>query len=315
MRLVFFGTPDFASRCLEKILLSKHQAAAVVTAPDKPKGRGMKLEPPEVKRLAHKSGLDLLQPANLKDPQFLQRLSSYDADLFCVVAFRVLPVEVFDMPPKGCINLHASLLPKYRGAAPINWAIINGERQTGLTTFFIRKAVDTGDMILQEKIEIGPDETFGELYGRMADLGGELLIRTLDMIEAGDVKPVHQDSSQATPAPKLTSEMGDIDWSRKAIEVHNLVRGLSPNPGAYSFRKGKKILILRTGLSDIDKEADSPGQVLQADPRKGITVACGIGSVHILQLKPESGKAITGAEYVRGHRLIAGEIFERKFGN
>jgi methionyl-tRNA formyltransferase len=313
MRLVFFGTPDFASRCLEKIISSKHQVAAVVTAPDKPKGRGMKLEPPEVKRLALKCGLDLLQPANLKDPRFLQELSSYNAQLFCVVAFRILPAEVFEMPPRGCINLHASLLPKYRGAAPINWAIISGERQSGLTTFFIRKSVDTGDMILQEKIEIGPEETFGELADRMAALGGELLIRTIDLIETGDIKPSRQDSSLATPAPKLTPEMGNIDWSKKAIEVHNLVRGLSPHPGAYSFRNGKKIIILRT--APVDSASDTPGRAVQADPRNGVTVACGEGGVRLLQLKPESGKAITGAEYVRGHRLIAGEIFERKFGN
>jgi methionyl-tRNA formyltransferase len=315
MRLVFFGTPDFASRCLEKIISSKHQVAAVVTAPDKRKGRGMKLEPPEVKRLALTRGLDIFQPANLKDPLFLQRLSSYNADLFCVVAFRILPEQVFSMPPKGCINLHASLLPKYRGAAPINWAIINGEKETGLTTFFIRKAVDTGDMLLQEKIEIGPDQTFGELLDRMADLGGELLIRTIDIIETGNIKPVCQNSSQATPAPKLIPQMGNIDWSKKAIEVHNLVRGLSPYPGAYSFRSGKKILILRTSPLDSDAAANPPGRVLQADPRKGIIVTCGAGGIQILQLKPESGKAITGAEYVRGHRLIAGEIFERNYGN
>ena len=316
MRLVFFGTPDFASRCLEKILSSKHhQVAAVVTATDKPQGRGMKLEPPEVKRLTQQHGLDILQPDNLKDPQFLQRLSSYKADLFCVVAFRVLPEEVYAMPSKGTINLHGSLLPKYRGAAPINWAIFNGETETGLTTFFIRKAVDTGDMILQEKLPIGPEETFGELYDRMADLGGELLIKTIDLIEAGDVKPVCQDNSQASPAPKLTPETGNIDWSKSAIQVHNLVRGLSPRPGAYSFRNGKKILILRTRPIDLEQGPQTPGQVVQADPQKGITVACRTGGVQILQLKPESGKAITGAEYVRGHRLIAGEIFERKFGN
>ncbi len=315
MRLVFFGTPDFALRCLEKILSSKHRVAAVVTAPDKPKGRGMKLEPPEVKRVARERGLDILQPANLKDPDFLKRLSSYQADLFCVVAFRILPEEVFAMPPQGCINLHGSLLPKYRGAAPINWAIIQGEKQTGLTTFFIRRQVDTGDMILQEKIEIGPDETFGELHDKMADSGGDLLIRTMDLIEAGPIKPICQDNSQATPAPKLTPELGNIDWSRKASDIHNLVRGLSPRPGAYTSRDGRKVTILRTKLAGASKSNAAPGEITQADPQKGIIVACGLDSVQILQIKPESGKAITGAEFVRGYRLIAGELFERKFGN
>jgi methionyl-tRNA formyltransferase len=313
MRLVFLGTPDFASRCLEKILLSKHQVTAVVTVTDKPQGRGMKVEPSEVKRLAQQRGLDIIQPANLKDLDFLQRLSSYNADLFCVVAFRILPEEVFSMPPRGCVNLHGSLLPKYRGAAPINWAIINGEKETGLTTFFIRRTVDTGDIILQEKLPIGPEETFGELYDRMAGLGGELLVKTIDLIESGDLKPISQDSYQATPAPKLTPETGNIDWSRKAIDVHNLVRGLSPRPGAYSFRKSKKIIILRTRPVDLDSSGKTPGQVLQAD--RGLVVACAEKSVEVLELKPESGKAITGAEFVRGYRLTAGEVFEKGIGN
>jgi methionyl-tRNA formyltransferase len=315
MRLVYFGTPDFASRCLEKILLSKHQVVAVVTAPDKPRGRGMKVESSDVKRLAQERGLDIIQPSNLKDPEFLRRLSSYGADLFVVVAFRILPEEVFMMPPRGSINLHGSLLPKYRGAAPINWAIINGERETGLTTFFLRKRVDTGDIIEQSKIEISPEETFVELHDRMATLGGELLIQTVGLIEAGNVKPLLQDSSQATPAPKLTPEMGNIDWSKSALQIHNQVRGLSPRPGAYSFRNGKKVLILRTRPFEHDSASFGPGQVMQADPQKGIAIACGVGGVQILELKPESGKAITGAEFVRGYRLTAGEVFERKFGN
>ncbi len=315
MRLVYFGTPDFASRCLEKILLSKHQVVAVVTAPDKPRGRGMKVEPSEVKRFARERGLDILQPDNLKDATFLQNLSSYKADLFVVVAFRILPEEVFTLPPKGSINLHGSLLPKYRGAAPINWAIINGEKETGLTTFFLRKSVDTGNIIKQAKTTIGPDETFGELHDRLAALGGELLIQTMDLIDAGNINPLLQDSSQATPAPKLNPEMGNIDWSKSARQVHNLVRGLSPRPGAYSFRNDKKILIQRTRPIDLDVVNCKPGQVVQADPQKGIVIACGAGGIEILELKPQSGKAITGAEFVRGYRMIVGEVFERELGN
>jgi methionyl-tRNA formyltransferase len=315
MRLVYFGTPDFASRCLEKILLSKHQVVAVVTAPDKPRGRGMKVEPSEVKRFARERGLDILQPDNLKDATFLRNLSSYKADLFVVVAFRILPEEVFTMPPKGSINLHGSLLPKYRGAAPINWAIINGEKETGLTTFFLRKSVDTGNIIKQTKTAIGPDETFAELHDRLAALGGELLIQTIDLIDAGNINPLLQDSSQATPAPKLNPEMGNIDWSKSAQQVHNLVRGLSPRPGAYSFRNDKKILIQRTRPVDLDVVNCRPGQVVQADPQKGIVVACGAGGIEILELKPQSGKAITGAEFVRGYRMIVGEVFERELGN
>jgi methionyl-tRNA formyltransferase len=320
MRLVFFGTPDFASRCLEKILSSKHQVAAVVTAPDKPRGRGMKLEAPDIKRLIQSRGLEtrqsmeVLQPMNLKDPEFVQQLSSYNADLFCVVAFRILPEEVFTLPPKGCINLHASLLPRYRGAAPINWAIINGERETGLTSFFIRRKVDTGDMIMQERLAIGPDETFGELHDRMADLGGELLVKTIDAIETGTVQPIRQDNALATGAPKITPELGDIDWNRPAAEIHDLIRGLSPRPGAHTAWNGRKIILLKSRLQGTVITGAKPGEIIEAHPQKGIAIACGPGALEILELRPESGKTMSAAEYVRGHRLTVGEVFEKVIG-
>jgi methionyl-tRNA formyltransferase len=312
MRLIFFGTPEFASRCLEKILSSKHIVAAVVTAPDKPKGRGRKVEPPAVKRLATSRNLDILQPENLKAPEFIRDLAAYDAKLFCVVAFRILPEEVFSMPPAGCVNLHASLLPRYRGAAPINWALIRGEKETGLTTFFIRRKVDSGDILLQDKIQIGSDETFGELHDRMADLGGDLLIRTIDIIESGDFRLLCQDNSQVSQAPKITLELGNIDWSKPASEIHNLVRGLAPKPGAYTFRSGRKLTLLRTRLIEAKSVDALPGEVMKADPQHGMAIACGNGTLEIMVLKPESGKAMTGAEYVRGHRLKNGERFERK---
>jgi len=314
MRLVFFGTPEFASRCLEKILSSKHQVAAVVTAPDKPRGRGMKVEIPDVKRLALSRGLEVLQPSDLRDPQFIQKLSSCSAGLFCVVAFRILPEEVFTMPPAGCVNLHASLLPRYRGAAPINWAIINGERETGLTTFFIRRNVDTGDMIMQEKLQIKPDETFGELHDRMADSGGQLLVETIDAIEAGDVKPIGQDNSLATSAPKITPQLGNIDWTKPALEIHNLIRGFSPRPGAYTAWKGRKIILLRSRPDETSITGSKPGEIIRAHPQKGIITACGYGSLEILELRPESGKTMSAAEYVRGHRLTVGEVFEKIIG-
>lgn len=310
MRLLFFGTPDFASQCLRKILLSKHSVAAVVTAPDRPVGRGRKLAQTAVKKLAGAHGLEISQPERLKDRSFLQRLMEFKADIFCVVAFRILPEEVFGMPPEGCINLHASLLPKYRGAAPINWALINGESETGLTTFFIRRKVDTGEMILQEKLEIGPDETFGSLHDRMAEAGGELLVRTLDLIESGDFTIMKQDDSQASSAPKIYPEMGRIDWGRSAREIHNLVRGLSPRPGGFSYLDRKRITLLLTEMVTDEPAVQKPGSVVSADPKKGIVVACGKGSLRLLQLKPESGKAMTGAEFVRGYRLAAGVCFE-----
>jgi methionyl-tRNA formyltransferase len=309
MRLVYFGTPDFASRCLRRILSSGHEVVAAVTGPDRPVGRGRRISQSAVKKLALTAGLEILQPMKLKERSFLERLKSLQADLFCVVAFRILPEEVFLMPPKGCINLHASLLPKYRGAAPINRALIQGEKETGVTTFFIRKKVDTGDMIVQERIEIGPDETFGELHDRLAELGGEVIVKTLDLIESGNLRPSRQDENMASPAPKITPETGRIDWSQPADVIHNLVRGLSPMPAAYSFLKGKRIAILRTRLDLGGRASAEPGTIIEADPRRGILVACGQGSIRILQLKPESGRVLAGEEFVRGHRPEAGDRF------
>jgi len=309
MRLIFFGTPDFASRCLRKILSSRHEVAAVVTVPDSPKGRGRKLAQPDVKKLALELGVEVLQPERLNDSQFLERLDSIKADFFCVVAFRILPEEVFSKPPLGCVNLHASLLPRYRGAAPINWALINGETQTGLTTFFIGRRVDTGDIILQEEINIGSDETFGELHDRMADSGGDLLIKTMHLIESGAFSTIVQDHSKATPAPKIDPELGRIDWTKTAAEIHNLARGLSPRPGAFSFLDNKRVMILKTAIIDDGGSGNTPGTIVAADPKYGISVACGSGAISILILKPESGKAMTGADFVRGHRIKSGMRF------
>jgi methionyl-tRNA formyltransferase len=274
----------------------------------------MKVESSEVKRLAQRSGLDIIQPENLKDPAFIKTLSSYKADLFCVVAFRILPEEIFAMPPAGCINLHASLLPKYRGAAPINWAIINGETETGLTTFFIRRQVDTGDILMQAKLEIGPEETAGELHDRMANSGADLLLKTIDWIESGAHRTTGQVSALASAAPKITTEIGNIDWTQDPGRINNLVRGLSPKPGAYSFLGGRKFIILRSRPLDNRPAGASPGSVIMADPISGIAVAAGQGALELLEIKPESGKKVTGAEYVRGHKVAIGEKFERKIG-
>jgi len=283
----------------------------VVTAPDRPRGRGRKPAPPDAKKLAAENHVEILQPENLKNPEFLQRLDDIAADFFCVVAFRILPEEVFSRPPKGCVNLHGSLLPAYRGAAPINWAIINGETETGLTTFFIGRKVDTGAIIMRERLPIGPNETFGELHDRMAELGGDILIKTMDKVEAGDFKLVEQDHSLATPAPKLDPELGRIDWNKRAVEIHNLVRGLSPKPGAYTFLDGKRLNIIKSELVKNNSGLE-PGTVTLADPKEGITIACGDGQLKILNLKPESGKMIAGAEYVRGYRLSVGQRFSRE---
>jgi methionyl-tRNA formyltransferase len=308
MKVVFFGTPEFAARTLKKVLSSRHQIVGVVCGPDRRKGRGRKIAFPEVKQLGLEKELNILQPEDLKDQGFLNELQDLGADFFCVVAFRILPQEVFEMPPRGCVNVHASLLPKYRGAAPINWAIINGETETGLTTFFIRKKVDTGEVIMQKRIAIGPDETFGELHDRMADLGGDLLLETMDKIELGDYETHVQDDSEATKAPKIFPELGRIDWIKKAHEIHNRVRGLSPSPAAYSFHNGAKIAILKTGIVEYGEKVN-PGEAVLADGKKGLVVGCGEGALEILQVKPESRKVMTGAEYVRGMRIEKGAIF------
>lgn len=308
MKVVFFGTPEFAARTLKKVLLSRHEIAGVVCGPDRRKGRGRKVVLPEVKQVALEKRLIIFQPEDLKDEEFLRELGGLNADFFCVVAFRILPEEVFAMPVKGCVNLHASLLPKYRGAAPINWAIINGETETGLTTFFIRKKVDTGEIIMQRKIAIEPDETFGELHDRMADLGGDLLVETMDKIEHGDFKTSVQKNSDATKAPKIYPELGKIDWAKSSSEIHNLVRGLSPKPAAYTFHNRAKIAILKTRIADYGEKA-GPGEIVFVDGKSGLVVGCGEGALEILQIKPESRKDMSGAEFVRGQRIRKGVFF------
>jgi methionyl-tRNA formyltransferase len=218
MRIVFMGTPDFAIPSLEKLVNSKHEVVGVVTATDKPSGRGLRLSESPVKKFSKAHNLKILTPENLKSDVFFHSLKELAPDLLVVVAFRILPETIFSLPPLGTVNLHASLLPKYRGAAPINWAIMNGETKTGLTTFFIQKKVDTGDLILQKEVDILPKENFGELHDRMANLGADLLLQTVDLIEKGEVKPQKQDDTQATPAPKILREHCQIDWSEEAIQ-------------------------------------------------------------------------------------------------
>jgi len=308
MKVVFFGTPDFAARTLKKILSSNHRLAGVVCGPDRQKGRGRKTVFSEVKQLALESDLNVLQPENLKDRTFLKELKGLDADFFCVVAFRILPPEVYEMPPKGCVNLHASYLPKYRGAAPINWAIINGETETGLTTFFIRRKVDTGDIIMRRKITIGPDETFGELHDRMAEAGGDLLMETMNRIENGKYETIAQDDGEASLAPKIFPDLGAIDWGGKARDIHNLVRGLSPRPAAFTFYKGNRLSILRTRVIEEDS-GGVPGEIKSADGKNGMVVCCGAGALELVRVRPASGKEMSGAEFVRGFRIEAGMKF------
>ncbi len=303
MRLIFMGTPDFAIPSLKKLIQSRHEIAGVVTVPDKPKGRGRKLSESPVKRFALERDLKVLTPENLKDEDFVQTLKELNPDLIVVVAFRILPEVVFSLPPLGTINLHASLLPKYRGAAPINWAIMNGESKTGLTTFFIRKKVDTGDLILQRGIEIYPEENFGELYDRMAQLGADVLLETVGLIEKGEVKALKQDDAQATPAPKITPEHCRIDWSREAIRIKNQIRGLAPSPGAFTSYRGKILKIFKVQVISDTPFTGNYGEVMESDKKESLWVRTGEGILSLLEVQPEGKRKMRVEEFVRGYRV------------
>ncbi len=260
MRIVFMGTPEFAVTILDEMLKVNRNIVGVITAPDKPAGRGQKINQSDVKKYAIEHNLNILQPTNLKSPDFIHELSELNADLFVVVAFRMLPEVVWSMPPKGTINLHASLLPNYRGAAPINWAIINGEKETGVTTFFIEKEIDTGKVIERNKISIGENETVGELYGRLMKLGSETVNSTLDKIEEDTAEGIPQsiiEVDKMNPAPKIFKEDCEIDFSQPCEKVHNFCRGLDPYPGAWTkfteLKTGKELLVKLFGSEKTEK--------------------------------------------------------------
>lgn len=306
MKIIFMGTPDFALPCLKTLLVSHHDVAAVVTVPDKPAGRGNKLRPSPVKLFALEHGIPVLQPEKFRDAEFLNSLRAFAADLFLVVAFRILPEEIFLMPPKGTVNLHASLLPAYRGAAPINWALINGEKETGVTTFFIEKKVDTGEILLQRKIEISPDMTAGELHDGLAAIGAKVLLETANGIESGSLHPIKQ-MGKVTQAPKISKELCRIDWAKSAQEIHNLVRGLSPLPASFTFFNGLYLKILRT-KSETIFAAGRPGEILDVRKNGPIDVQTGNGVLSLLQVQPQGKRLMSAGEFSRGYRIKTGDM-------
>lgn len=316
LRVVFMGTPEFAVPSLQLLHESRHQVVAVVTVPDKPAGRGMKIQYSPVKAYALDHQLPLLQPEKLKDPSFLSALAAFEADMFVVVAFRMLPPEVWQMPPKGTVNLHASLLPQYRGAAPINWAIINGEKETGVTTFFIEQQIDTGNIIFSEKVEIGTDETAGELHDRLKIVGASLLLKTIDAIEEGTIQPVSQncllDGVPLKTAPKIYKENCRIDWNSSPIEVHNLVRGLNPVPGAFSFlvNGNQRLLTKIFQVKPIPGLHSLPPGTLVSDGKTYLHVAASGGFVDIHTLQLEGKKKLPIHEFLKGFKNIAEYCFE-----
>jgi methionyl-tRNA formyltransferase len=307
LKVVFMGTPEFAVPSLQRLLEQQIPVVGVVTGPDKPAGRGLHLHPTPVKQLAASAGLPILQPEKLRDPQFIENLRAWQAEVFVVVAFRILPPEVFTIPPLGAINLHAALLPKYRGAAPVQWAIITGERETGVTTFFIEEKVDTGDMILQHKTTIGEFETAGELHDRLAVMGADLLVETLTQVAGGTVVRQRQEG-QISLAPKITKEMAAIAWQKSVREIFNLVRGMNPMPGAFTTWRGHQLKIFRTHVLNDFSSGHEAGVVVRANARKGeLVVQAGMGHLAIDELQIEGKRRMSAAEFLRGHQIITHE--------
>lgn len=305
MRVIFMGTPPFAVAMLDGIHQSEHELVAVVSSPDRPAGRGRKLKASAVKERALELEIPILQPEKLRDEDFLNELKSFKADVFVVVAFRMLPKVVWQMPNKGTFNLHASLLPQYRGAAPINWAIVNGESETGLSTFFIDEKIDTGAVIKQVKLAIGENESAGSLHDRMMPLGAKLVCETLDAIAAGTVKPVKQDSSEEIKeAPKIFKENLKIDFKQKAQEIHNLVRGMSPFPGAWANMSVPgfegTVKILETALSNIASTTD-PGNLIKEG--KQLYIATVDQNLEVLSLQPQGKKRLKALDFLNGQEI------------
>lgn len=300
------GTPSFAVPSLRRLAASRHQVLAVVTNPDRPRGRGQRLAPPPIKvaALELSRGLEVLQPESLDDPALAARLSACGADLFAVVAFSILPRRLLELPPLGCVNLHPSLLPAYRGAAPIVWAVIDGERETGLTTFLLSRRVDAGDLLLQRRVPIDPQETAGQLESRLSELGAELLLETVDGLEQGTLKPRPQDCRHSSRAPKLKKEDGRIDWARPTEAVRNLIRGANPVPGAFTEWEGGLLKV--HAARPAEHQRGEPGTVLAADSRQGLVVATGDGALLLTLVQPAAKPPMEGSAFVRGYPIQAG---------
>lgn len=307
MKLVFLGTPDFAVPSLERIIASKHEILAVVTQPDKPVGRKNVLTPSPVKVCALNHGLKVLQYNKIR-VEGVEDLKNLAPDIMVTCAFgQILSQEIIDIAPRGIINVHASLLPKYRGAAPIQYSVINGDTETGVTIMQTEAGIDTGDILSVEKTPIDPDETAGELFERLSELGAKLIVETLDKIEAGKITPVKQDETKATHVKMLTRETGKIDWTKSAKDIKNLVRGTNPWPAAHTFLNGKTLKIFVVDALDGDFDGQI-GEVLRAD--KKLVVKCGKGAVEILEIQSEGGKRMSATAFDAGRKILKGDILK-----
>lgn len=303
------GTPEFAVPSLERIITSGHNVMLVITQPDKPRGRGKKISYSPVKECAIMNNIDVLQPSKIKNNEELfNKLSQLNPDLIVVAAYgKILPEEILKIPKYGCINVHASLLPKYRGAAPINWAVINGEAETGITIMYMEKGLDTGDILLQKSIPILEEDNSETIHDKLAILGGDALIEAINKMADGTLKPVKQDSSRATYAPILEKSMGLIDWQEDATKIRNLVRGLRPWPVAYTYYKGNMLKIW-TAEVYANEDKEKPGTVITAD--NTLIVKCGTDALRILEIQSEGTRRMTVEEYLRGHKIEKGEQLE-----
>ena len=309
LRIVFMGTPEFAVPSLEKLFDAGYNIVSVITSPDKPSGRGLQINESAVKKYAVSKGLKILQPEKLKNPDFIEELKSLKADIQVVVAFRMLPEIVWNMPPMGTINLHGSLLPQYRGAAPINWAIINGEKETGVTTFKLQQEIDTGNILLQKKIKLSDDETAGELHDEMMEVGADLLLQTVNELAKGNLNELEQShTSNLTPdvlkhAPKIFTETCEINWQKNAGEIYNLIRGLSPYPTAFTFLNEKKLKIFKAE-KEILSVKEKTGEFI-TDNKTFLKFACNDGYIFIKELQLEGKKKMKIEDFLRGWRITS----------
>lgn len=315
LNILFMGTPDFARESLEAVYHAEHNIIGVVTNPDKPKGRGMKLIPSPVKEFAIEKEIPVYQPLKVRNnTEFIEEIKALKPDVICVVAYgKILPKEILDIPRLGCINVHGSLLPNYRGAAPIQWAVINGEKQTGITTMYMDIGMDTGDMILKETVEIGEDETTGELWERLSKIGGKLLVDTLKLIEEGKA-PREKQPEEFTTAPMLNKEMAEINWEEKTgLEIKNLVRGLNPIMGAYTFINDKKLKLWKVNVIDFDEfskqyavDTDNVelGKVILANSKQGLFLKAKDSVLEVIEMQAEGAKKMNAKDYLRGNKLI-----------
>jgi methionyl-tRNA formyltransferase len=308
MKIIFFGTPEFAIPSLRALLEANEDLVGIISQPDRPKGRGHRLSPPAVKEYAIEKGLHVIQPHDIKAPLFIEELYRLKPELIVVVAFgKIIPLSILQIPPHGCINVHASLLPKYRGAAPIQWALINGEKRTGITTMMLDEGLDTGDILLQKEMEISDNDTAHTLSMKLSELGAALLLETVDQLKDGSIKPSHQTGAHSF-APPLKKEHGRIDWSRPAQNIINLIRAMYPWPGAYSYLNEEKVTITKALLVRPDIKG-SPGKIVNISDN-GLLVETGIGILSILEVKPEGKRLMSSDAFIQGRRVKEGTHFE-----